>query len=367
MDNWIVPAATATRLRRTCIAVVGIAVLGLAASCSSGPEAGAAGDTVAVTLITKDSNNAFFVAMQNGAKNAAADTGVDLTVTSGENNGDEQGQITAIENAIIQQQDGILITPSGPGVNPAIERARDAGLYVISLDTPPDPRDLVDITFATDNIKAGELIGQWASKTLAGRPAVIALIDAYNDKLVATDYQRHNGFLRGLGVNVDAGTDGFADAPASGSYAGGTYSIACQEPGQATQDDSRTAAENCLNKTPDINVIYAITEPAAFGAAEAVKATGRDGIMIVTIDGGCAAVKAIGEGSAIVATSQQYPDRMARLGVEAIAQIARGGQQPSTSPGLDFHDTGVQLVTDQPVDGLDSISSQQAAGTCWGG
>jgi fructose transport system substrate-binding protein len=366
MHIWIAPGATATRPRRSSVAVVGIAALFLAAACSSGPDASAGGDTVAVTLITKDSNNAFFVAMQNGAKKAAANEGVDLTVASGRDNGDEQGQITAIENAIIQQQDGILITPSGPGVNPAIDKARDAGLYVIALDTPPDPRDLVDITFATDNIKAGELIGQWVTKTLGGEPAVIAMIDAYNDKLVATDYQRHNGFLKGLGVNIDASTDGFADAPASGNYDGGTYTIVCQEPGQATQDDSRTATENCLNKNPDINVIYAINEPAAFGALEAVKATGRDGIRIVTIDGGCTAIKAIRDGSAIVATSQQYPDKMALLGVEAIAEIARGGQRPSTSPGLDFHDTGVQLVTDLPVEGLDSTPSQQAADTCWG-
>ena len=59
-------------------------------------------------------------------------------------------------------------------MNPAIQAARDAGLYVIALDTPPNPADTVDITFATDNFKAGELIGKWAAAQMNGKKATIA-------------------------------------------------------------------------------------------------------------------------------------------------------------------------------------------------
>lgn len=348
-----------------------ISVLLLATACGDDDSAGSSSsasseEPVAISLITKDSVNPFFVAMQTGAKEAATKENVELTIESGKEDGDEQGQIAAIENAIAQRQKGILITPNGPGVNPAIKKARDAGLYVIALDTPPDPADTVDITFATDNVKAGELIGKWTAATLGGKDAVVALIDAFNDKLVATDYRRHNGFLKGLGVDVDTSIADFAEVPDTGSYGAGAYTIACQEPGQAAQDGSRTAVENCLNKNKSINVIYAINEPAAFGALDAVKASGRTDIMIVTIDGGCAAVESIKSGSAIMATSQQYPTKMASLGMEAIAKIARGGEKPSTTPGLDFFDTGVELVTDKPIDGVESISTSDAATQCWG-
>jgi fructose transport system substrate-binding protein len=57
---------------------------------------------------------------------------------------------------------------------------------------------------------------------------------------------------------------------------------------------------------------------------------------------------------------------MATLGMEAIAKIARGGTKPSTSPGLDFYNTGVALVTDKKVPGIDSISSDDGAKICWG-
>ena len=116
----------------------------------SGGSAGG-NEKIGVALITKDSSNPFFVAMQKGAKEDAAKQNVDLTVASGKQEGDDQGQITAIEDAIARGDKGILITPMSTGVNAAIKKARDAGLYVIALDTPPDPADTVDITFATDN------------------------------------------------------------------------------------------------------------------------------------------------------------------------------------------------------------------------
>ena len=41
-------------------------------------------------------------------------------------------------------------------------------MLVIALDTPVDPPDAVDATFATDNFQAGQLIGQWAKAKFDG-------------------------------------------------------------------------------------------------------------------------------------------------------------------------------------------------------
>ena len=87
-------------------------------------------------------------------------------------------------------------------MNPAIKKARDAGLFVIALDTPPDPADTVDITFATDNFKAGELIGKWTAAQLDGKQATIAMLDLFNDKIVSVDYNRDQGFLTGMGIDI---------------------------------------------------------------------------------------------------------------------------------------------------------------------
>jgi fructose transport system substrate-binding protein len=275
-------------------------------------------------------------------------------------------QITAIENAVSAGDQGILITPNGPGVNAAITKARQAGLYAIALDTPPDPANTVDITFATDNLAAGKLIGQWTSAQLAGKPATIAMLDLFNDQIVSVDVNRDHGFLEGMGINPGDPTKNGGE-PSTGSYTGGgTYSIVCHQPTQGAQDGGKTAMETCLSKNPNINVVYTINEPAAAGAYQALQAAGHtNGVLIVSIDGGCAGVANVKKGI-IGATSQQYPGRMAQLGVDAIQTIVTKGTKPSVSSGLDFYNTGVQLITDSPASGVTSVSSDQGATTCWG-
>ncbi|WP_375426586.1 substrate-binding domain-containing protein [uncultured Friedmanniella sp.] len=359
------------------LALLGATTLALSACQDSnsadpgtGTSASGGAKPISVALITKDNNNPFFVAMQKGADEAGAKNGVTITKAAGAKDGDEDGQVKAIEAAVARGDKGILITPNGPGVNSAIDSARQAGLYVIALDTPPDPADTVDITFATDNFKAGELIGKWAAAQLDGKQANIALLDLFNDKVVSVDYNRDQGFLTGMGIDVkDKKKNG--DEDKTGSYTGGKggqYSIACNEPTQGAQDEGKSAMENCLSKTKDINVVYTINEPAAVGAAEALSDAGVKGALVVSVDGGCSpGLEAVKDGT-IGATSQQYPVKMAELGVEAIKKIAdsNGSDKPAVTPGLDFFDTGVSLVTDKKVDGLDSISVSEGEKLCWG-
>jgi ABC-type sugar transport system substrate-binding protein len=335
----------------------------VATTASGGAAAPAA--NVGVALILKNFTNPFFVSMQKSAEQEAAKVGVKLTVSAGKADGDEQTQITAIENSISAGDKGILITPSGPGVNSAIKKARDAGLYVIALDTPPDPANTVDITFATDNFQAGKLIGQWTASQLGGKAATIAMLDLFNDKIVSVDLNRDHGFLDGMGINPGDTSKNGGEA-SKGNYSGGTYSIACHQATQGAEDGGRTAMENCLSKSPNINVVYTINEPAASGAYKALQAAGKaGGILIVSVDGGCNGVNLVKQGI-IGATSQQYPGKMASLGVDAIKDLVNKGAKPTTSPGLSFYNTGVALVTDKPTSGVQSVTPAAGATTCWG-
>lgn len=347
-------------------AVAAIALVSMAA-CSTG---GSSSDSknIGVSLIVKTTTNPYFVAMENAAKADAKAAGVTLTLAAGKKDGDTDTQIQAIENAISRGDKGILITPNGPAVNNEIEKARHAGLYVIALDTPPDPADTVDITYATDNFAAGESIGKWTAAQLNGKTAVIAMVDLFSDQIVSVDVDRDHGFLTGLGIDPGDKSKNGGEAP-SGSYTGGKggqYQIVGHQPSQGAEDGGRTAMETLLSKNPNINVVYAINEPAAYGAYQALKAAGKtDGVIIVGIDGGCSGVGYVKSGI-LGATAQQYPSKMASLGMEAIAKIARGGAKPQTSAGLSFYNTGSQLVTDKPVDGLTSIDTTKAATICWG-
>lgn len=349
--------------RRTAAIVAVAAASMLVLSACSKSDSGSGGK-VAVSLITKDQSNPFFVAMIKGATAKAKALGVDLTVASGKDESDYAGQIAAIENAVSAKQAGILIVPVSTEVNAAITKARDAGLFVIALDTPPDPADIVDITFATDNCEAGRLIGAWTAKKLAGKKATIALLDIFDDRVVSVDYCRDNGFLNGMGIDVkDPKVMG--DEAKMGKYSGGDYEIVGNVATGANEDGGRTGLEKLLAKNKKINVVYTINEPTAIGACAAAKAAGVKLDAMVSVDGGGAGIGAVKSGC-INATSQQYPLLMADLGVQAIYDIVKNGTKPAVSEGLTFFNTGVKLITDDPQEGVPSETTEYGLANAWG-
>jgi fructose transport system substrate-binding protein len=321
---------------------------------------------VKVALILKTFSNPYFVSMENNAKTDAAKTGVDLTVSAGTTDGDTSTQISAIDNAIAAGDAGIVITPNGNAVNSALTKARAAGLYTIALDTAPTPPSTVNLTYATDNTAAGRLDGQWAAAKLAGKPADIALLDLFNNQVVSVDVDRDHGFLQGMGIPVgDPGING--KEPTSGRYTGGkggTYKIACQLPTQGAIPTGKSAMQTCLQKDPNINLVYAINEPAAQGASEALRAANNKA-LVVAIDGGCSNLQFVANG-AISATAGQFPGKMASDGVNAIYNLVTKHVHPATSPGLGFFNTGTKLYTNDPQPGVKSTNVAAAKQICWG-
>jgi fructose transport system substrate-binding protein len=313
---------------------------------------------VIVGLITKTNTNPFFVKMREGAEAKAKELDVELRSFAGKYDGDNAAQIEAIESLIAAKAAGVLIVPSDPaGLADTVTRAREAGLLVIALDTPFDPPNLADATFATNNFRAGELIGEWAAATMGDTSkARIATLDL-SAAQVTVDVARNQGFLKGFGIDLNNPKVMYDETDPR--IVGGDSTL-------GAEDGGRTAMEGLLQVDPGINVVHTINEPAAAGAYEALKSFGmEDQVLIVSVDGGCPGVQNVKEG-VIGATAMQFPLRMATLGVEALVAFAKTGEKPANSGGLDFFDTGVQLVTDKPVEGVPSITSDEALKLCWG-
>ncbi len=314
---------------------------------------------ISACLITKTDINPFFVKMKEGATEKAESLGISLQSYAGKVDGDHETQVKAIETCIASGAKGILIAASDTkAIVEPVKQARDAGLLVIALDTPLEPIDAPDATFATDNFEAGRLIGAWAKAKLgdAAANAKIAMLDLAESQ-PSVGVLRDQGFLTGFGIDVkDVSKWGDEDDPR----------IIGNEVTAGNEEGGRTAMENLLSKDPDINVVYTINEPSAAGAYETLKAFGKENdVLIVSVDGGCPGVKNVEEG-VIGATSQQYPLLMASLGIEAIKAWADNGTKPKPSPGLDFFNTGVNLVTGEQLDGVPSISVQEGLDRCWG-
>jgi len=327
-----------------------VAAAAVAFAISSAPSF-AAGEIVG--LVTKTNTNPFFVKMKEGFEAKAKELGLTPQAYAGKFDGDNDGQVKAIEQLIAAGAKGIILVPSdSTAIVPTVKKARDAGILVITLDTPLDPENAADANFATDNFKAGELIGQWAKGTLGDKAATakIATLDGDVNK-ASVDYFRHNGFLTGFGIPVKD-VKHFAQSD--------NKQIVGSDVTQGATEGGRKAMENILQKADQIDLVYAINEPAAYGGYAALKAAGKEkGVTIVAVDGGCQGVKWVKEGI-IGATSQQYPLLMAADGVQAVADYIKTGAKPHSM------DTGEKLVTDHPVPGVPSIGVEEGLKLCWG-
>jgi fructose transport system substrate-binding protein len=300
-----------------------------------------------IGLITKTETNPFFVKMKEGAQAEAKKLGAKLLTASGKQDGDTAAQIAALENMASAGAKTILITSSGDAIIPTVKKVQAKGVQVIALDSPFEGADAL---FATDNYKAGELIGQYAKAALGGKPAKIATLDLFPGHPVGA--QRHNGFMKGFGLPA---------ADAKSNELSKDAAVVCMADSFGDAAKGQTAMENCLQKDAGINLVYTINEPAAAGAFNALKKAGKDkNVVIVSVDGGCQGVKDTASGK-IAATSQQYPLKMASMGVAAGVEYAKSGKKASG-----YVDTGVTLIANKAIKGVDSKDTKTGLNLCWG-
>src|SRR5690348_14456501 len=254
------PAGT-TNLQRVLVLVAAVALL------SAGLVAcGQKKERVTVGLIVKRNTNPFWVTMKDTAQDTANDDNVKLLTAAGKSDIDNASQVAALAKMTAEGAKGIMITPAdSKAIVPAIEKARRAGVTVIALDTPTQPASAVNALYATDNERAGRLIGQYAKAKAAQQHLTpkIAMLDLAPG--ITSGELRDKGFLEGFGIK-----DGDPAIVGSAGTLGETA---------RAQDALRTL----LKQHPDINVVYTVNEPAAFGAAEALKSAGKSNGDVILV------------------------------------------------------------------------------------
>ena len=310
-------------------------------------------DEIPMSLITKTNENPVFVIEKDYALQLAKEKGIKLLTFAGKYDGDNASQVTAIEDSLAAGVKAILIVPNDTtAIVPQIEAARKAGVVVEVIDSPLHPTNAADGTFATDNYDAGRAIGKWAKAYLGDKAATakIAMLDA-DTMMVTNDVLRDTGFLDGFGIEVpNKKVWGSEKDPrvvghdvTKGSVSGG-----------------QRAMENLLQKNPDITLVYTMNEQAAAGAAQALKAAGRDkDVILVSVDGTCQGIEMVKDG-VLQATAMQFWLAMVKDAMDAAYDKLQSGKAAAVTPGLDYFNTGVKLLTDHPAKGVPSIDDAEA-------
>ncbi len=230
---------------------------------------------------------------------------------------DDEGEINAIESMVTQGVQAIVITPTSPNVQDALQAAVDAGIPVILVDNDIPDWDAKTSVVATDNHAGGVLAGQFMAEQLSEGDTIAVLEGAAGAPSLQA---RVDGFTEGLG-------DGF--------------DIVASLPTDCDQTKGLDAAQDILTANPDVTAIYGACGPPIIGALEAVADAGSSA-LVVGFDAGPDELAAIVAGTELGSVAQ-FPDKMGSMGAQAALDAING---VAVEPNID---TGTAMVTAENV------------------
>ena len=283
-----------------------------AAACSSDDSA----SDCDIGMVQINQTAAFFTQMNEGAEEAAAAAGCELTIANA--NGDPAKQNSDIENFVTQGVTGLIVVAIDVnGVLPAVQDAMADGIKVVAIDAKLDEGNY-DTFVGVDNEAAGAEIGQWVVDEGLADGTSYGVIGAKNSFI---QNQREDSFK----AVVDANGMVF------------TQSVS----GDNVQEQAADAAVNLVTAQPDLDYIYTTGEPATVGAVSALDAASAT--KIIGWDLTREVISGLDSGS-VIAIVQQDPRTEGVEAVNEIKSLLDGG----TAAG--FIDVPIVIVTPDDVE-----------------
>lgn len=262
------------------------------------------GEAFDITLIPGVTGDEFYVSMECGALEAAAEFGVNLDV-QGAPQFSPTEQIPVLEAVIASGPDAILIAPTDvDALQAPLQAAVDAGIVVVLVDTTLSDPSLAVSQIASDNLLGGQLAADALGELMEGEGA--AMVVNVTPGISTTD-ARGEGFIQGLEAN-------WPDI----EFVGQEYSD--NEPARAAEIVSATLAA-----VPDLRGIFGANLFSAEGAATGIRQEGRDDVFVVGFDAGPAQIEQLREGI-VQALIVQQPLDIGYQGVEQAVLALTGGE-----------------------------------------
>lgn len=270
-------------------------------------------DLNAIGISLASLGNPFFVALASGAQAEAKKINPNVKVTTAGFEQDLNKQIDQIDNFIAAGVDLILLNPGDRNaLAPAIKKAQDAGIVVVSVDTAAKG---ADATVTTNNVKAGEVACQYIADKLKGTGNVIIQNGPQNSAIIDRVTGCKTVFAAHPGLKV----------------------LSDDQDGKSSRDGGMNVMQSLLTRFPSIDAVFAVADPQAIGSDLAMKQQNREGIIITAVDGSPDVEAALKDpkSPAIQATAAQDPYAMAALAVKIGNEILAGKKPAETTVLLD--------------------------------
>ncbi|AZV45572.1 ribose ABC transporter substrate-binding protein RbsB [Peribacillus asahii] len=256
--------------------------------------------TVGVSISTL--NNPFFVSLKEGIEAKAKEKGMEVSVVDAQD--DTAKQVSGIEDLILKKVDLLIINPTdSAAISSAVQSANDAGIPVITVDRSADEGEVVTF-IASDNVAGGEQAAKYMVEQLGENAKVVELEGVSG---ASATRERGEGFHNIADKQLD---------------------VLSSQTAEFDRTKGLNVMENMLQGNKDIQGVFAHNDEMALGAIEAIKATGKD-ILVVGFDGNEDALKAVEAGD-LSATVAQQPALIGEEAIAAAEKILKGEKVEET-------------------------------------
>lgn len=319
LSTSLAGAATIILLTLSCAGVTGPAGSGAGGDLkvkASGP--------ITLAVVPKAVGLDFWDNVRKGAQCAASKT-TDVTVqwdgVTAET--DVTGQVNLLQNLVTRQVDGVVYAATDAKVLAQVTQdTLSQGIPVVNIDSGTSPQPATVPVFATDNVAAARKAADLLAEALGPGEHQVAFIP-FQAGTVTND-ERTMGFKEGLAKHPN-------------------LRLVAEQFSHSDPTTALSVTENILTAHPDLDGIFAASEPGVVGAVNALNQTGKAGkVKLIGWDASPDEVKGVTSG-AITALVVQNPFRMGFDAVTAMVQTVRTGQIASSA------DTGVTFVTQQNI------------------
>ncbi|MFJ7639700.1 ribose ABC transporter substrate-binding protein RbsB [Peribacillus sp. NPDC097264] len=247
-------------------------------------------------------NNPFFVALKDGIEKEAKAKGMKVSVVDAQD--DTAKQISGIEDLILQNVDILLVNPTdSAAISSAVQSANEAGIPVITIDRSSEEGD-IETFIASDNVAGGETAAEYLVKQLGEQAKVVELEGVSG---ASATRERGKGFHNIADEQLD---------------------VLTSQTAEFDRTKGLNVMENILQGKKDIQAVFAHNDEMALGAVEAIKAAGKD-VIVVGFDGNEDALKAVENGE-LQATVAQQPVLIGEEAVHAAEKVLKGEKVDST-------------------------------------
>lgn len=307
-------------MKRLSIVLGLVLVLSMLLSACGTAATQSSSDKLKVAVVVKAVTSDYWKLVGDGVTAAmTTDPTIEATFLGPNEETDIEGQIRIIEAQISAKVDALAVAPSqADQLAPTLQKAVDAGIPVVLIDTNIDTFTVKSAFVGTDNELGGKMAGEFIAGKLKAGDEVAIIRGAAGDPV-------HN--LRENGAKAALEAAGLK--------------VVAVQPADSDRAKGQTIAENLLTANPNIKAIYATNDEMALGALNAAKAAGVS-LIIVGFDASPDALASIKAGE-LSGSIAQFPGKIGELGTLTAAKVARGEKVDA------FVNTGVAVVSSENI------------------